>query len=264
MGKQFEVIHSLKEIQKYISNPKDTLIVFDVDYVLTHPNDPAYQFPNFSKHLEFVKKTFSELNATQKDLFANLMVFDVGGSSLVEESAASVLNSLQKNGYKTVALTAALTCTLAGQDVKEKRANHLKTLGIDFSNSFTDFKSKEFKSCDSNMGSYPELYRGILFSNGENLKIQKGQVLKEFLKYVNYRPKTIVVIDDRQNNLDSIADEFNDTETMIKGLLYKGSLEFESKEISTEDFKLKWKNLSDRAIALSESYSEQQKQNGLI
>ena len=197
MKNTFEIIHTLNEIKSHLSRPQDTLIVFDVDYVLTHPNEPAYQFPNFSKNLEFVKKTFSNLTHFQKDLFSNLMVFHQSGSSLVEECAPKLINSLNNKGYKVVALTAALTSSLIGQNTIKSRVKHLKSLGIDFSKSFINAQDAVFKSFDSNMGSFPEYYKGILFSNGENLKIQKGEVLKEFLKHVNYMPSTIVVIDDR-------------------------------------------------------------------
>ncbi len=248
---QFKTIHSLREVKEELNGPKDALIVFDVDYVLTHPTEPAYQFPNFAKHLNFVMKTFSELTNVQRDVFANLMVFDNEEGALVEDIATDLITSLHKEGYKSIALTATLTSFLDGVNLKEKRANRLKELGIDFASSFPDHETIEFKTLESNMNTYPQFYHGILFSNGENLVIQKGPVLKEFLKSVNYSPKTILVIDDREKNLIAISETFKDTPVTVRGLLYRGSLKFPSKRVDSEAFENMWLNLAQKAKDLS-------------
>ena len=48
-NKHYEKIYSLEELRSRVNAPKKTLIVFDVDYTLTHPNEPTFQFSNFKK-----------------------------------------------------------------------------------------------------------------------------------------------------------------------------------------------------------------------
>lgn len=247
----YQTIESLEEIKNYLKNPSDTLVVFDVDYVLTHPAESAYQFANFAQNINFIKKLFLSLSPLQRDLFANLMVFDSQGSILVEKKTPDLISELQKKGYKTIALTATLTSSIEKMDLKKNRVDSLKKMGIDFSTSFTESNQIDFTSLIPNRETYPLFFEGILFSNGENQANQKGVVLKEFLKTTQFTPKQIIVIDDRKPNLDSIYDSLKDSGIEIIGLHYKGSFLYPSEIVNADIFEEKWNLLAKKAIEIS-------------
>lgn len=249
-------IKSIKEIQSNLKNPKETLVIFDVDYVLTHPNEPAYQFPNFAQNIEYIREVFQSLTPLQRDIFANLMVFDDHGTSLVEDESPSFIKKLQNQGHKTIALTASLTSHLEGLNPVETRFETLKKMGIDFSSSFPKMDFIQFKSLIPNRDTYPLFHKGILFSNGENLANQKGAVLKGFLEVANFRPKRVIILDDRKPNLDVISDAMKEMNIEVIGCQYIGSLIYPSAKVDKEVFENKWQNLVDKAIELSRSVNQ--------
>lgn len=249
-------ISKLREIDKHLKKPSDTLILFDVDYVLTHPNEPAFQFPNFAYHMQFIKETFVGLTPLQRDLFANLMVFDSSGSSLVEKESPQFINELLSKGCKTLALTASLTSDIESICLKQERFENLKKLGISFETSFENLDEITFDTLESNRKTYPHFYRGILFSNGENQVNQKGAVLKEFLKESSFQPKQIIMVDDRLPNLEAIKSTFSDESIEVVGFLYKGSFIYPAKQVDKEIFESKWLEIARKATDLSSESNE--------
>lgn len=256
---QIKAISSLNEIEGYLKDPEKTLIVFDVDYVLIQPSDPCYQFPNFRRHMRLAKKLFGQLTPLQRDLFASLLVFDEAGSSLIESQAPLFIRQLQQKGYKTIGLTATLTGKLQNKDLKNARIDQLKNVAIDFSQIFPSVNHIRMQTLPANMTEYPEFYQGVLFANGENKKVMKGVVLKEFLKAVNLQPEYILVIDDRKNNLEVIAEEFKNSPIMIQGLHYHGNMIFPSKKVTRTLFYAKGSALAKKAIEMSKNYVDIEK-----
>lgn len=256
-------IKSLSEIEAHLGDPKDSLIIFDVDYVLTHPKELAFQFPNFAKNMHFVKELFTSLSALERDLFANLMVFDQAGCQLVEKTTPLFIQQLQKKGYKVIALTATLTSPLKGLNIKENRFKTLSSFGIDFSKSFPEHEEITFRSLLANRNTYPLFYKGILFSNGENQANQKGAVLKEFLEKISFDPKHIVFVDDRKPNLDSIQEIFKLSNAKVSTFQYNGSLLYPSLDIEKKLFEEKWIQLAEDAKRASIQIAESCSQNDI-
>lgn len=252
----FITITKIKEIEKHLRDPKETLVIFDIDYVLTHPNEAAFQFPNFAYHMAFIRETFLNLTPLQRDIFANLMVFDACGTSLVEKEAPKFIQHLQKKGFKTLALTATLTSQLQELALKEERYNNLKQLGIDFNSSFSDLDELTFDMLEPNRKTYPSFYKGILFSNGENQINQKGPALKAFLEHLNMHPKSILMVDDRAPNLEGIINSFIEEPIEVKGFLYKGSFIFPSERVEKDAFEKKWQEIAKKAMELSGESNE--------
>lgn len=248
-------IESTSQIKAYLKTYEETLIVFDVDYVLTHPAEPCYQFPNFIRYKESAKKAHDRLTPVQRDLFSSLMVFDDKGAILIEEQTPKIIQELQSKHYKVIALTATLTCDLEGKNLKKARYDNLKKMGIDFSHAFPSFANRQFKELPSSMNCFPEFYNGILLTNGENKQILKGQLLKAFLKEANFNPKYIVVVDDRKINLETIIKDFENSSIIITGLHYTGHLSYPSLSVEHDHFYNKCLNLAEKAKEVSKNYS---------
>lgn len=238
---KIEKINSHEDIFKYLDDLKTTLIIYDVDYTLTHPSEPAFQLPNFYKHMDVLREHYHVLSKAEKDLCNNLMVFNYSGSSLIEKNILEILNQLRNKGHKVIALTATCTTKLNNQCFKNMRYSNLKKHGIDFSDSFSDLKEHLFDTLDSNHGSYPAYYHGILFSNGENIINQKAEVLGEFLDKVDDEFEHIIFIDDKKDNLEKVSKLLEKRSPHIKvtGLEYTKAKNYPSKEISSEKFKAK-------------------------
>ncbi len=259
--KSYQTIHSLKEIQPLLDRPDETLLVFDVDYTLTHPIEPAFQFKNFKENVELIQPIFMGLSAQERDIFANLMVFHITGSHLIEKEGASWIQKLQSENYKVIALTASLTAPIKEESLIKKRIESLKSLGLDFSKAFVEVPRKSYKKMSSNLNCHPHYEEGILFTNGENKKNYKGELLVEFLSSFEWTPKQVVFVDDRPLNLQVVHDALQEKfpEIAYIGLHFLGALNYPSEEVSKEEFLEKIQSLADEAQTLSNRFSKKMK-----
>ena len=134
-----------------------------------------------------------------------------------------------------------------------KRKDYLQSLGFNFSFlgrvvSYMDFP----KYADG----FPMLYHGVLCANGEHNGIGKGKVLTAFLKQISvnkdgstyYKPKVIVMVDDKKKNLEDtkIALETEYPDIKLIALEYQGSLNYAPEEISENDFIKYWEGLAEQ------------------
>lgn len=265
MNKPYIEINFLHEIQGHLKSPKDTLIVFDIDYVLTQPIERAFQFPIILKEIEFVKKIFYELSPSERDLLGNLMVMEEPGSCLIEKDSPNFIEQLTNRGYKSIALTAGLTAVINNRDLKQEKVARLKELKINFSSSFPHLSPCIYDHFETNFNSYPEYEQGIIFCNGENREIQKGTILKQFLSQIDFTPSTLLVIDDRDKNLEAISLAFSEMPLEVKCFLYKGCLNSMNQgDFNENSFKLTWTKLVEKVKEIDQKFAQlDQKTNNL-
>ncbi len=247
---KFKTITKLQKIEKYIKLPEKTLIVLDIDYVLTHPKNPTFQMKNMLKEKSFIKREFFKLPVVARDILASSIVFTGQGSELIEPSTPNFLNSLKDRGCKIVALTAALSGELDGLSLRKQRIETLHKLGIDFSDSFPNFSDCFFETLAPNMNRYPEYYKGILFTNGENALNQKAALLQLFLNQCGYVPEKILFVDDRIANLQAIYQAFKNQRKVIP-FHFQGGFKRLTPHISTQKNQENWKSLIEKAKKLS-------------
>ncbi len=156
-------VDTLDSLEKEIDKlDEECLVVFDIDRVL------GMQFFDYKK---------------------NKLVF-----SLLDKKIPEIIKKLQEKNIKTMALTATYA------KYKQARVSDLKSIGIDFSETFS-FSSNNFIS-------------GVLCSGIE----PKGIALKRFLMAINFSPSRIIVIDDKIENIKSIF--YTLPEADILGLHY--------------------------------------------
>jgi hypothetical protein len=186
-------INSFKQLEKEFSAAdKQTVMVFDVDGVLTYSPDNEFLF-NFydpkvdgEEHAAFVEKAkslyneyMSGKNDYERTVILRTTTDDTKPNFLVEAGVVEYINKMKKKGVRIFALTAWPSGSFGQiRSGRELRFKTLKNLGIDFS---PTFKVNEF--CFGVRKPYsPDntamLYKGIVCSGWLN---EKGEVLKALL-----------------------------------------------------------------------------------
>lgn len=234
------------------SSPEEILGIFDIDLVLTQPSNPAWQMPNIQKYRSQLKALTKDLSPEQKDVLLNLMTKS-SPAILVEQDTPHILQSIKDRQIKTMALTASLTGRLGKiNDVAIWRYETLRSLGINFFSSFEPAEKISFKQLPSYLGRYPEFYKGILCSNGEGSKINKGEILIAFLHEVSYEPKQIIFVDDKIENLENVEKALATLDKRIHfvGIHYKGAEVLKPIPIDEKKFLHEWEILITRSKKL--------------
>jgi hypothetical protein len=242
-------VSKVEEMKNYMEEMTSSdLAVFDVDMVLIHPSDPAFQMANMYRHGKKVKEIMEELNSLEKDIFWNLINIS-GEASLVDEQILPLLGHLKSSKVKSMALTAGLTGSFEKiNSMEEWRYNRLKQLGIDFSESFSGTSEVLLVELPMYRGHYATFKNGILFANGEKNPTGKGATLNRFLEKVNFKPKKIVFIDDRLENLRVVEETLKkDLSISFVGLHYVGAKEFPSEKVDEDSFVKKYKEIAHKA-----------------
>lgn len=234
--------------------PEDILVAFDIDMTLTQPDHPATYYPALKKYKLVYKDILKDLSPIQRD--AVVTYTSELPQRLIEKDSPKVIKSLQDSGVKVIAFTARLSGHRDDHKNKTifKTRDRLQTMGFHFNvrgvSSYFDFPMYA--------GGYPMIYHGVLSSNGENTS--KGKVLNNFLynhdvvanakrSPFSFRPKVIVMVDDKKSNLEDIQKALAEKNPDIKfvGFEFTGTFDYAPKDISQNDFESFWKNFAERS-----------------
>ncbi len=234
------------------------LVVFDVDETLTLPKNPEFQRVNFEKHRELIEPLLKTMTPRQRHFLINLIMAS-GPSMLIEEDVVAGIKELQERSVKVLAITSSLTAKVPKtRDLKESRLHEMKRLGLDFDASFPELPPFIFFNQTPHFGYYPMYYKGVLFTNGYGNT--KAEILKAFFRDVEWKPKQLVIIDDKITNLRSIEIELSKVNIPHICILYRGVDQYSSPEITdTEKLISKWQSYIKKALA---AYSELEHKNG--
>jgi len=194
---------SVSEIKTYVTkfSNEDTLVLFDMDYVLLAPKDSVLRYAgekdNYrAKHFKSLIKDLQGKEITldsTKIPMSEYLISQLLSScevELVSPEMPSFLNSLDSQKMTVIGFTA----NSAGkygiiQNEAELHLSRLKSLGYNFKNNDDLLK-----------GDYPDCISRVVFTN----KTDKGEALLNFLKQLNKKYKNIILIDDRLKNLNSV------------------------------------------------------------
>lgn len=251
-----DVKNKIEELAKF-EKPENVLIIFDVDMVLTQPTNPAAHYAAIVKYLSAYKRMASSISNEAKNVAATYLT-QYTPQALVEKATPKIIAELQKQGFKTIALTASLTGKFS--DSKNKfifqKRDLLKKMGIDFEKSNLPFGTViPLTDFPKYAEGYPTYYHGVLCSNGEKGPTNKGTVLAAFLKHIGqismqkvnhgYFPKIIFMIDDKKSNLEDIQAALHKDfpEIIFVGIEYNGAqLEKETK-VTEQEFEEFWQKI---------------------
>lgn len=210
----YSTLSSLTDISQHLTQmDEETLVIFDVDMVLTHPKSPAFQLPNIMKYQHYLKEILKPLSPLHHELSFVCAIIN-SGSCLLDEGFPKFMQQISDKKAKKMALTACHTGPLGEiHSLEEWRFQTLVDLGIDFSCDFSKLPDRIiFDDLTQFREQYPSFHKGILYSNGEMFPPSKGVVLERFLQESDWKPNKIIFIDDKPSNLLSVkktADKYH-------------------------------------------------------
>ncbi|WP_164503865.1 DUF2608 domain-containing protein [Rickettsiales endosymbiont of Stachyamoeba lipophora] len=178
----------------------DTLVVFDVDDVLTVPNATTGMYgeyknkwgeiineykrksPDFSKNLEYY---LSILYSQQEEI-------------ILDPSIYKVLHSLKLKNIPTIACSSWKTGKFGIiENMAEHRYKVLKDLNIMFDWSYYNIK---LNLLVDGTDKKPAFSKGVICTDGAN----KGGVLLAFFNQIKYKPKNLIFFDDSLKNMNDV------------------------------------------------------------
>lgn len=226
-NESIETIQSLEEIKSQFEDySQDTLVVFDVDDVLTMHVDQFWHPDSNFRKLFYAEEKRPKTPA-EKDIFEkNISVLMLQPQRvLVENTTPNIIKQLQKKGIKVIALTNCATGQFGHiASVEEWRITQLRDFDIDFSKGISVEKHHFLEIAKPNLK--PALFeKGILFSQGYT----KGEVLEAFLKVSHWKPGKIVLIDDQLKNHETVEKHLNKLGIPFKGYHYHGVKAYQNK-----------------------------------
>ena len=226
----------LKKIKNY--NPEDVLCAFDVDFTLIQTDHPACYIPTVRKYVRILREL--EQQYSKLDFSVAFSHLFSEPQRVVDEGIYALLEQLKS--IPQIAFTATVTGPF--EDIKRLevlRYQQLleKQMQFKCKNSEDDFVLEE---CPVYRGTYPTFYKGVLCSNSENGTTTKGSVLCAFLRKLNWTPKLVILVDDRNKNHRDVSAALKRDfpHTKFIGIQYTGAHDYCPQIISAEAFRDYW------------------------
>ncbi|MEZ5314721.1 MAG: DUF2608 domain-containing protein [Chlamydiales bacterium] len=181
--------HDIRDLLAF-ANP-ETLIITDLNDVLMTTTESlgsdtwaAYE----------IKKRMASTGMTKVEIMDSFIplwhhILMEAKFKAVEPSTAGVIRKLQKQGNTVLGLTARYV------EMAYPTIDQIHSIGIDFT-------LNTLKNFDCEIEGGAKYLEGIIFVG---LKNDKGETLIRFLNQLNYRPKKILFIDDKEKNLQSVS-----------------------------------------------------------
>lgn len=234
----YKTISYIKEISEAVNNAdEETLVVFDVDNVISAPIDligrpkaRSVRRPLFKEYeTKYGKDRVIDIHSSY-----NLMA----KSALVEPEIKDIIIDLQQRKIPSVALTAMGTKKFGKvEDPMKLRVSRLKEKGIIFG-----FFEAGKRTLWDNEAGYES---GVIFSG----KHSKGHALEYFLENIaKWKPKHIIFIDDNAAYLNSVNEICIKLGIKFTGFHYLASVFDKDKDLDPEIARLQLKILDEQKI----------------
>jgi hypothetical protein len=201
--------------QALVNLNTEDLVLFDVDNVLLVPDDALFR----PVGEVFLKKFIASMGG----LYENFSFEERWGRileamtvSLVDERMPFVVRALQERGIPTLAFTACWTGPLGPvSNCADWRIEQLRKLGFSFESMFPHLVGWQVLE-GAHPVHRPTFKSGVLFSP----RRPKGQTLKEFLEAVAWTPRSIVMLDDREDFLKTVEIALQELGIEFRGFQY--------------------------------------------
>ncbi|NGX52802.1 MAG: hypothetical protein KR126chlam5_01107 [Candidatus Anoxychlamydiales bacterium] len=219
-------VKNIKEITTYLN--KYELLLFDLDNTIMEPIQELGSDQWFFHQMKKYENSGLDKNqALEKTLIDWHEIQAITKVKLVEKDIKNILENLQMKN------TLVMGLTTRDSDFSLAAIKQLDSLKIDFSKTAPKKETFYFEN--------GVLYKkGILFAKG----IEKGRVLDQFLKKINFKPKSVVFIDDKLNHLDDVEKFCKKSKIKFLGLRY-GHLDEKVKNFQGFICDLQHKNLKN-------------------
>lgn len=189
-------IRQISEAERVLmSADQKTLIVFDVDNVISAPSDTAGR-PSARHVRRALFREYEQKHGPSYVVNLHALYMEKGTSGLVEARTGEVIRTLQKSGLPVIALTAKGTDPFGSiQDPIRWRLDKLARHGVVFSWPGTNARILWGKGAGYE--------QGVVFSGSRS----KGEALAYFLDSIaHWQPARIIFLDDNAAYLKSVED----------------------------------------------------------
>ena len=246
-------ISSIAEVQELISKQAaqtgQILVIFDMDLTLTMPPLPVFIYLTIPEYRAKLHQILDPLTGSQRRKVLTLGL-QVAEQQLVEQGSPAIIKWIQAQKIKTIVLTASLTGQLNDKaPIELQRFKKLQDFGILLEDSCSqqEILLDDLPAYNENCPTY---YRGILCANGEPGTNMKGPVLVSFLQHINFRPKQVIMVDDKKQHLADVGQSLAALDPTIQfvSLEYLGAYQHIPSYIDEEKFINYWKNLINRVL----------------
>jgi hypothetical protein len=207
---------------------KQTLVVFDVDEVLTAPNASSGMFTThrneYGNLIKEFKKKYPKY-ASDYEMYSSI-IFKSQQEVIIDKDTLSLLKNLKSKNIKTIACS---TWPSGPQGVIPNMASHrydvLRALKITFDWSFSNdvfyLNQKLYPKTNNEKVKKPLYYKGVICTDGED----KGMSLLRFFRHKKYYPKTIIFFDDSLNKIKDVQQMCKENNINFYGYHYTNRLD---------------------------------------
>lgn len=213
--------------QKLPTLDTNSLVIFDAGSVLIGKVDPWER--GYKKERENAKTRntlnnqgsalYKQLDATTR-VRLNAIYKRSIKRELIDKNILELIKQLQKKGVKVIVLTRFITGQVDSvKAMEDVRINNLRSFGIDLQATFPDYPTIIFHQFSFEERS-PLFKDGILFATPHT---SKGEILDAFLKKIEWRPRNVIMFDNKIKNLKSIADALKKLRIPFQGYEYTGA-----------------------------------------
>lgn len=191
---------------------KDTLVLFNIAEVLMDTELSLGSSP----WRRYVRK---RLTPKQHDLLTLLIAKEVP-PKVAEAVFPELVRNLQKEGIVTLAFTSRGRHEWYSSQIKNIdiiTENLLNMIGFDFS--LTKLP-KNFAAINEKFPEY--FHNGVVYTTNT---LDKGELLQKMLNETDYRPAHVILVDDKQDGLESVEAAMKTFGIPFTGFLYKRTAE---------------------------------------
>jgi len=235
-------ISYIKEISPALgSADQDTLVVFDVDNVISAPSDLIGR-PKARAVRRTVFKEYEQKYGKERVVHIHSLYYLKSSEEFVEKEIKEIILGLYARKIPSIALTAMGTGKFGNiDDPMHLRVSRLKEKGIVFA--FENLNKRILWDDEAGFES------GVIFSG----KQSKGQALQYFLENIaKWKPKHIIFVDDNPEYLNSMSEMCNRLKIKFTGFHYKAAVFDKDEELSLDIAMLQIKTLDERGVWIAD------------
>lgn len=234
----YKTISYIGEISEAIQNAdQDTLVVFDVDNVISAPRDLIGR-PKARTVRRAIFKEYEQKYGKDRVVHIHSIYYLRASEEFVEKEIKEIIHGLYVKKIPSIALTAMGTGKFGNiDDPMHLRVSRLKEKGIVFA-----FENLNKRILWDDEAGYES---GVIFSG----KQSKGEALQYFLENIaHWKPKHIIFVDDNPEYLNSMHSMCNRLKIKFTGFHYKAVVFDQDKELSPEVARLQIKTLDEQGV----------------
>jgi hypothetical protein len=201
--------------REIFASPKDTLVIFDTDFVLIVPSDEAFILSVTDEGQNVLNQTYEDLGERLTPEYVEEMqsiVMRTKPWRPVTPDTPKIFNEIKNKGYKLLGLTSGGTGAFGNMRSLEKwMVQELKDIDIIFDKSFINAKPGSLDQYIPNISKHYAKARHVCLPASEDGIIftcmaSKAEVLEAYLQFSHLKPKKIIFVDDRLKHVETVAD----------------------------------------------------------